>query len=256
MAFVIAGANGQPMWNGTDSISSKKSLISSIRAAQRDVIVSFGGESGQEIALTIKDATQLAAAYNSVVDQLGLKWIDFDVEGSAVADTASVARRNQALAIVQKTHPGVVVSYTLAVMPSGLTADGLNVLKSAKQYGVRVDVVNIMTMYFGSGFPHMGQSSIDASNATLAQLASLGMSSCKLGITPNIGINTTSATTFTLADASTLTAYAKKTSGVRWLSFWNITKDNGNGPMNKDTNVSSGIHQNPWAFSQIFSAFK
>ena len=255
LAFIIAGGNGQPMWNGTDSISSKASLISSIRSAGKDVIVSFGGESGQEIGLTIKSVPQLAAAYMSIIRTLSLKWVDFDIEEFAVQDATSIARRNQALAIVQKTYPNVIYSYTLGVMPTGLT-DGLNVLKSAKQYGVRVDVVNIMTMYYGSGYTHMGSASVSACNATLAQLASLGMSSCTLGITPNIGINKTPATIFTLADAATIVAYAQKTSKVRWLSFWNINKDNGNGPLNQDTDVSSGIHQSQWAFSQIYSVWR
>src|SRR5437870_6357456 len=42
------------------------------------------------------------------------------------------------------------ISFTLPVLPTGLTADGLNVLASAKHDGLNVDLVNIMTMDYGS----------------------------------------------------------------------------------------------------------
>lgn len=39
--------------------------------------------------------------YQSVVDQYRLRWIDFDIEGQAVAQPASVDRRNRVLARLQ-----------------------------------------------------------------------------------------------------------------------------------------------------------
>ncbi len=49
----------------------------------------------------------------------------------------------------QAANPGLIVSFTLPVLPTGLTADGVRLLESCAKYGVRVDVVNIMTMDYG-----------------------------------------------------------------------------------------------------------
>jgi hypothetical protein len=37
------------------------------------------------------------------------------------------------------------------VLPTGLVASGLNVLRSAKNDGVKINTVNIMTMDYGAG---------------------------------------------------------------------------------------------------------
>ena len=71
------------------------------------------------------------------------------MQGGAVADPVSVARRNQALAQLKAANPGLTISYTLPVLPTGLTADGINVLKSAKANSFYPDVINIMTMDYG-----------------------------------------------------------------------------------------------------------
>lgn len=41
------------------------------------------------------------------------------------------------------------MSFTLPVLPAGLTADGVKLLESCVKHGVRVDVLNIMTMDYG-----------------------------------------------------------------------------------------------------------
>ena len=51
------------------------------------------------------------------------------------------------------------------MLPTGLDADGLNVLQSAKHDGVRVDVVNIMTMDYGASVDNNGQMGLDAIKA-------------------------------------------------------------------------------------------
>src|SRR5262249_16651545 len=95
--------------------------------------------------------------------------------------------------------------------PSGLTADGLNVLASAKHDGLKIDMVNIMAMDYGSSVDNGGQMGLDAIDAAIAtekQIAALGLSS-KIGITPMIGVNRISSEVFTLADAQALVHYAQ-----------------------------------------------
>ncbi|MEC3980356.1 hypothetical protein [Amycolatopsis sp. H20-H5] len=124
--------------------------IAKIRAAGGDVKVSFGGASGIELAQACGTVPTLAAEYDAVVKAYGLKYIDLGLEGAAVADPASITRRSQALKTVQQNNPGLKISLTLPVLPSGLDANGLNVLKSA---GVTLDMVNVMAMdnYQGAG---------------------------------------------------------------------------------------------------------
>ena len=89
-----------------------------------------------------------------MVNTYGVTRLDFDIEGSALADTAATSRRDQALAALQAADPAVQVDFTLAVDPQGLpTGSGSEyaLLQDAKAKGVKVSVVNIMTMDFGAG---------------------------------------------------------------------------------------------------------
>ncbi len=71
-----------------------------------------------------------------------------------LSDTAATSLRDQALAALQAQDPAVQVDFTLAVAPNGLpTGNGSEyaLLQDAKAKGVKVSVVNIMTMDFGAG---------------------------------------------------------------------------------------------------------
>jgi len=76
----------------------------------------------------------VTAAYQSAVSAYSLTQIDFDIEGSAVADHVSIDRRSQAIAALQRTAAAagktLGVTLTLPILPSGLTADGLYVVQS------------------------------------------------------------------------------------------------------------------------------
>ena len=71
----------------------------------------------------------LTAAYQTVVTDYNLTHIDFDIEGAAVADHASIDRRSQALAALQQTEAAagkpLTIWFTLPALPTALTADGL-----------------------------------------------------------------------------------------------------------------------------------
>ena len=99
--------------------------IGALRAIGGDVRISFGGEAGSELAITCTSAAQLQAAYQQVISAYAVNKIDFDIEGAAVANTAASARRDQALAALQAANPGLQISFTLPVLPSGLTSDGV-----------------------------------------------------------------------------------------------------------------------------------
>jgi Cellulose binding domain len=234
LAFITEGGGGcTPEWAGVTPItdSSITSDIAGLRAEGGDVRVSFGGEAGTELASECSSASTLAAAYQSVIKQYSLTQIDFDVEGAAIADTAAINLRNQAIAILEGEDPGLQVSYTLPVLPSGLTSQGVALLQNAKADGANIAAVDVMAMDYGSSFPgDMATLAENAASATMAQVQSVwtnlttAQAYAKIAVTPMLGVNDDSAETFTLADASALASWAK-TEGLAWLSMWSATRD-------------------------------
>src|ERR1700677_4076216 len=114
IAFVIAGPDGkQPAWDGRWPMEGNlyADQINAIRSRGGDVIVSFGGEAGTEIAIAETNVTALEAEYQSVMDRYKLTWLDFDIEGDALDNSDANARRNAALADLQKKNPGLIISY-------------------------------------------------------------------------------------------------------------------------------------------------
>ena len=179
---------------------------------------------------------------------------DLDVEGGTTVDEASVSRRNKALAKVQKARPSVVLSYTLPVMPTGL-GEHIFVIKNAKKHGVRVDVVNIMAMDYGSSFGgDMGTYAIDAAKRAFAEVQAAGFSGARIGICPMIGVNDVRNEVFSVANARAVRDFALRTPWVRWLSFWSINRDNSR--MSSELPTSSGVRQREWEFSSEFAKFK
>ena len=193
-----------------------------------------------------------------MIDRYHVNSLDFDIEGAAVQDQHSITIRDLAIAGLQAANPGLTISYTLPVLPTGLTADGLNLLASAKHDGVKIDVVNIMAMDYGPSDDNGGRmalNAIQAAIATEAQISSLGLSA-KIGITPMIGVNDVASEAFTLADAQALLDYAQTDSNVVRLSMWSVARDNGNSAgAHYASPDSSGIVQQPYDFSTVFNHF-
>jgi hypothetical protein len=82
-AFVI-GSGCTPIWGDTLPVTNDPTVTSEISTAEADgaqPIVSFGGESGSELAASCSSLSQLTAAYQSVISTLHVTHIDFDIEG-------------------------------------------------------------------------------------------------------------------------------------------------------------------------------
>ncbi|MER6983729.1 glycoside hydrolase family 18 protein [Streptomyces carpinensis] len=264
LAFVTDGGGCTPKWGGVTDLGSDgvASQIGALRAKGGDVRVSFGGASGSELATTCSSADVLAAAYGKAVDQFKLTEVDFDVEGGALPNTAANTRRAQAIAKLQQQHPGLDVSFTLPVMPEGLTQDGVNLLSNAKSNGVKISTVNIMAMDYGASYNgDMGTYAEQAATATQAQVKGvLGLSDSAawktVAVTPMIGVNDVSSEVFKVDDATQLVNFAKS-KGLGWLAMWSATRDKqcpGGTKPTADATCSS-IAQDPFAFSKAFGAF-
>lgn len=275
LGFITANSMGQAAWGGFDAYSINggnllyqiNDQVTAMNQAGIQATVSFGGAAGQELALVTFNVNDLAAKYGSVMDAYGFQKLDFDIEGAAVGDVASLTRRAQAIAILQAdgiaSGKPVEVSFTLPVMPTGLTADGLRVVQNAIDNGVDIGHVNIMAMdYFDPGLPYagkMGDYAIDAAKAVHAQLTPLYPSKTSaeiwamVDVTPMIGVNDDPAEIFSLADAQKLTDFAEQ-NGLGGLHMWSANRDFP-GPLGVLSNTSSGVTQNPWEFSHTFEEF-
>ncbi|MEV5957044.1 cellulose binding domain-containing protein [Streptomyces sp. NPDC051987] len=262
LAFVTDGGGCTPKWGGVTDLASDgvASQIGALRAKGGDVRVSFGGASGSELATTCSSADALATAYGKVVDAYRLTKVDFDVEGGALPDTTANTNRARAIAKLQASHPGLDVSFTLPVMPEGLTQDGVNLLSDAKANGVKISTVNIMAMDYGASYNgDMGTYAIQAATATQAQIKSvLGLSDSaawkSVAVTPMIGVNDVSSEVFKVDDATQLVDFAKS-KGLGGLSMWSATRDQQcpGGPKPTADATCSSITQSAFAFAKAFA---
>jgi chitinase len=225
LAFLIPKSGCTPQWeDGNDALGTFTSQVNAIKNAGGNVIISFGGAAGGELAQTCTSVSSLTAAYQNVVNTYGITRLDFDIEGSPLDDTSSNSRRDQALAAVQAANPAVQVDFTLPVDPSGLESNALALLNDAKSKGVKVSTVNIMTMDFGDGENVLNDAE-SAANATHTQLQNIygGTSAAvwnMIGLTPIAGQNDDNEN-FTQANASTLESFAAS-KGVGELAFWEV----------------------------------
>jgi hypothetical protein len=239
LGFVVADIMGEPSWGGYYPVASGyyDDQIELVRQEKKDVIVSFGGADGTELAL-VHSTCQLVQKYASVVMRYDLKYIDFDIEGLAVKDTVANKVRAEAIAELKKLFPKLHVSLTVATMPYGLDKDILDLVSQTP-----CDMVNIMAMNYGSE-KDMFKATIKAANAVYKQTGK------DIGITVMIGVNDTGEI-FSLADARYLNRHVRRhLNWVKRLSFWSLNRDNGS---KTSMEKSSMIDQSPYEFSKIFS---
>jgi chitodextrinase len=258
LAFITGNGCKATWFNAFDPRTGwDRDQIDAVRALGGDVKISLGGEAGSELAQVCATPQAVETEYQAIVDAYHLRYLDIDIEGGAVADPVSIARRSQALVLLQQARPDVKISLTLPVLPEGLDANGFAVLKSAHDAGVNVDLVNVMAMDYQRPTGEYGTFATQAAQSTFNQIKSLWTTKTDaqiwlmVGVTPMIGKNDDGGT-FTLADAGTLVAFAKS-KHLGMLSFWEMTRDRNacTGALSQCTNVT----QTPYQFSQIFAGF-
>ena len=265
-----------PAWNGdpTQTMAAAR-YVSDVASLRRryggDVIPSFGGYSADhaltEIADSCHNLRRLVAAYESVIRTYGVTRLDMDVEDRSLDNAAGIDRRNKALAEVERWAASrgrrLQISYTLPVTPTGLEANGLNVLRSAIRNHTRVAVVNIMTFdYYDGTTTDMGGAAISAAEGLHRQLHALypRRSSRALWamegntILPGIDDYPRKTEVTYLSDARRLLRFSQAV-GLGTLSIWAVQRDNGGCPGRIDANNCSGIQQPAWAFSHLLQRY-
>ncbi len=261
-AFVI-GSGCTPIWGDTLPVTNDPTVTGEIAKAESEgatPIVSFGGEGGIELAQSCPTLSSLVAAYQSVINTLHVSHIDFDIEGAAIADTATNNLRFQAINQLEANNPGLVVSVTIPTLPTGPDNNGDAFLQAAKSNGTNISVINVMTMdYYGSfdsGGPNMGGYATEAAQDTLSFVKTIWPNDtyANIGVTPMIGQNDDSAEVFTEANAQTLVSFASSNHLGR-LAFWSVDRDQPCGGSASGLPSCSEISQQPLDFTRIFVKF-
>ncbi|HET8878718.1 MAG TPA: glycosyl hydrolase family 18 [Arthrobacter sp.] len=282
LSFIVSDKQNPcvPSWGAAYGLAQAESeldldrRIARLRQVGGTVSVSFGGLTNSELAIGCTDQDRLTGAYRDVVERYDLNSIDLDIEGTALADTASIDRRGKAVAALQQQRKSdgknLDVWLTLPADPAGLTQVGRDAVARTLRAGVQLTGVNIMTMDFG-GSKQPGQSmfqaSASAADAAHTQLQALyrdngedlGSDTAwrRLGLTPMIGQNDIAGEIFTLDDAAALNGYAKS-KGVGRVSMWSLNRDRTCGSNYPDvakvSDSCSGFKQGNSFFSTVLGA--
>lgn len=267
LAFITGnGCNAE--WAGTIPLNQTSTFlphldsdIQAVRSAGGDVIISFGGEAGQELAQTCSDSTSLQAQYQAVINQYHVSRIDFDIEGGEEGDQTTYDRRNIALAALQQANPGLAISFTLPSATTGLLSTSIGLLNNAKSHGVNFSLVNLMAMDYGSPDSQMGQEAINAANGFFSQLKQIFPSDSTsqlwsmIGVTVLIGQNDSAGEIFTEQNGQQLLSFAQQ-QHLGLLSFWEVSRDNGGCPgSTTDQDTCSGLSQGTYDFINMFKVF-
>src|SRR6185369_2811680 len=92
--LTVTDGGCNPMWDGSRPLTGgdDQAKINAIRGAGGDVIVSFGGWSGNKLGEKCTSASALAGAYQKVINAYKLKAIDIDIEDTEFSN-ATVRQR-------------------------------------------------------------------------------------------------------------------------------------------------------------------
>jgi chitinase len=272
LGFILAGASDPctPAWGGLSTLDQTGTLntqITEAQAAHEQVLVSFGGAHGSDLAVGCTDPARLEGAYQAVVARYSLNAIDLDVEGPASLNPTVTARRAQAIAAVQRGRvtagKPLAVWLTLTVSPSGLEPSGVAALQQMLRAGVNLAGVNVMAFDYG---PLAGRSilsaSEDALTETAAQLQRLYRANhiragpdgvwSQLGATIMEGRTDTAGQVWDISAARALYGFAFAHRLGR-LSEWSLGRDQPcSGAPRQPQDYCSGVPQQPVEFSQNF----
>jgi hypothetical protein len=259
-AFVIANAHScVPRWGGGTAVSNDpgiSQMIKTVRADGAAVVVSFGGANGDELATTCHNTAKLTAAYRSVVTELHVTHLDFDVEGAGLAITSANKRRFAAIHALQASDHKLVVSLTVPVTPTGLDSLGVSLLSEAKHAKATVNLLNVMAMDYGDGKHEMGTTAITVAKDSLKQLRQFSPHATfrNIGITPMIGHNDVYSEVFTTADAHRVVKFARS-HHVGRLAFWSLDRDQRCTTPETAAQIDcSGVAQSRLGFTHIFTS--
>lgn len=231
LAFITDAGACNPAWGAQSTYSVSEGwgshLTDKMRANGINYVISFGGASSSDISMSCSES-QLTQTFEQVLKTYQPEGFDFDIENG----TANVTKLISVLKKTQTAHPGLKISFTLPVLPEGLTPAGKDIIQQVKAGGITNYSVNIMAMDYGPAYTKdMGQYAIQAASSLFDFLKSLYPAQSEANIwqmvevTPMIGVNDVNVEQFTLGNVDTLRDFAGKNQ-LGGLSMWSVARDN------------------------------
>jgi hypothetical protein len=256
LAFMLSSGDCTPAWDGDRPLTSSddRAKINAIRAAGGDIIVSFGGFSGNKLGEDCSSASALAGAYQRVIDAYSLKAIDIDIEASEF-DSATVRQRViNAVKTVKNNNPGLKTYITFGTATNGPDSTGKDLINKGAAAGLDNDGWTIMPFDFGGHSGSMGQVSVNAAEGLKNALKNAyGYSDsaayARLGISSMNGKTDESDETVSTGDFQTILGYARQHHIAR-LTFWSVNRDR-QCTSGLDADSCSGVSQSAFAFTKI-----
>ncbi|CAM3099476.1 Chitinase [Stackebrandtia soli] len=258
MAFILSDGGCSPAWDGARPLHGgvDEQAINEIRANGGDIVPSIGGWSGNKLGPNCGSATELAAAYQEVIDAYDLNAIDVDIENSDEFENEIVQDRILgALKIVEQNNPGITTILTFGTGVTGPTWWGQRLIDRAAELDVGVDVYTIMPFNFGGGSDMYGNTVSSAEGLSSALQAANGWdvatAYAHMGISGMNGLSdqgeeTTTATWTSIRDWA-------RSNGLARLAFWSVNRDR---PCSGAPAANcSGTPQSDWEFTAITAAF-
>jgi len=267
MAFITDSGSCNPGFGGYSEYATSSAwgvnALNDLHKSGLTYTLSFGGQVGVDLSKSCT-VNQLVDAYKAIITTYQPEGLDFDIENPNV----NLATMMAALSQIQSSYPDIKLSFTLPVMPEGLTSSnpldpndyaGQTVVKEAAANKLNY-AVNIMAMDYGPTYSgSMSDYAIQAATSVKVFLHTIypdktdaelwGM----IAVTPLIGVNDVETEQFTLDNAAALQSFADLNQ-LNLLSMWSLNRDH---PCDagKDHNHCSGegVQTTDYAFSQKLS---
>src|SRR3990167_8930655 len=172
LAFITDSGDCNAAWGGQSAYLTHqawgKHLTDELRAKHISFVISFGGASGNDMSMMCTPS-QLLSVYEQILTTYQPAGFDFDIENG----TANIPKIIRTLTTFQNNHPTLTLSFTLPVMPEGLTNSGEELVKQAQAAHLNF-TINIMTMDYGDAYrDDMGLYAIQAASHLFNFLQSL-----------------------------------------------------------------------------------
>ncbi|MBG0830814.1 hypothetical protein HS041_23940 [Planomonospora sp. ID67723] len=179
----------------------------------------FGGPAGRELAdaCTVPDA--LAAAYRKAASDFGAAYLDFEVQDSG--DHETVLRRAEAITALQEeareNGRPLTVGFTLPATETGLAPRDRMMLRTTREAGVRISVVNLLVpiRHLPAGQSHLRPvaSAVRAAQPQIAEALGEPTTPGRVALTSVL----TDPESLSPADARKIVAFAAR-NHLAWLS--------------------------------------
>jgi hypothetical protein len=260
LAFMLSDGGCEPKWDGSRALTggSDQAAIDSIRSAGGDIVVSFGGWSGNKLGEHCSSASDLAGAYQKVIDAYRLKAIDIDIEATEMSDGTVRRRVIDALKVVKSDNAGIKTYVTMGTTPTGPNSDGTDLIAKGAAAGLDNDGWVIMPFDLGGHSGSMGEvtkTAADGLENTVknAYGYSDSVAYSHIGISSMNGTTDEADETVTTDDFAAILSYAQSHQLAR-LTFWSVNRDrqcdSGGGG-----DACSGVSQEPYAYTKIFAQY-